>query len=799
MYSLRLLGVISLEGPSGPVSGRVTQRRRLALLALLGAAGDRGWTRDRLVGLLWPEASDGQARHLLSDSLYVIRQALDGDGVSASGDVLRLNAEAVWTDAVAFERAIKEGQLQEAVELYRGPFLDGFHVGDALELERWVETERSRLAGLYSTALETLAQQAEDAGEHATAVEWWRRLAAHDPYNSRRALRLMQALMKAGNPAGALEHARVHELLVKEELGVEPSDELMQVVERLKREPRPVGDDPASGLPSTVHEVDVGTDAPSEAAATRLLIRGIHRRLLWQVLLIYVVGAWACYELIERITDRLALPAWLPVLAVILLLLGLVFNVATALVQERGPAGGQADRASIEDSSERLAAGSEISGAERLFTWRNAITGGVVALALWGVVAAGWLVFGEGRASSAAERKSIAVLPFENLSPNPDDAYLADAMHDEIISQLGKIASLKVISRTSVMEYRDQTRNLREIAQELGVTHILEGTVRREDDRVRITTQLIDAAYDEHIWVEHYERDLPNTFSVQAELAQTVASVLEEALTPEELERIQAKPTDSPQAYDQYIRGSEYLNRSWQKSNLRIAGDRFSEAVRLDPEFAAAYARLSVAHSRMYWFGYDRTEGRLGKAREAAEKAFRLKSDLPDAHIALGTFYYYAERDYERALAEFSLALRLQPNNSDALFIAGAVHARRGEWTLNLKNLKKAFELDPRSPVKATLVAQSYGWLRNFSEALRHIDMAISLSPETTQYYFIKAFLILSWRGDPEEALRVIEEAPAMNLSDLGAGAARNRWRYYFMAGKYERPLQQLNLRTFRR
>ena len=185
MYSLRLLGVIGLEGPSGPVSGRAAQRRRLALLALLGAAGDRGWTRDKLVGLLWPDASDDQARHLLSDSLYVIRQALGEDSVINSGELLRLNPEQVWTDVGAFEAAIKNGDLSEAEELYRGPFLDGFYVGDALELEHWVEAERARLAGLYAKALQTLAQQAEDAGEHARAVEWWQQLAGQDRYDSR--------------------------------------------------------------------------------------------------------------------------------------------------------------------------------------------------------------------------------------------------------------------------------------------------------------------------------------------------------------------------------------------------------------------------------------------------------------------------------------------------------------------------------------------------------------------------------------------------------------------------------------
>ncbi|UCC73648.1 MAG: hypothetical protein JSV86_03530 [Gemmatimonadota bacterium] len=240
MYSLRLLGVISLEDESGPLSGRVTQARRLALLALLGAAGHRGWTRDKLLGFLWPDASDDRARHLLSDSLYVIRQALGEEGVIAASGVVRLNSEAVWTDVVAFEERLTKGELSEAVELYAGPFLDGFYVNDAVEFEHWLDGERDRLARLYAKALETLAQQAEEAGDSVQALEWWRKLAGHAPYDSRIALRLMEAFVAVGNPGGALEHARLHETLVRENLGRAPSSELRSCAEMLIEVPMPV-------------------------------------------------------------------------------------------------------------------------------------------------------------------------------------------------------------------------------------------------------------------------------------------------------------------------------------------------------------------------------------------------------------------------------------------------------------------------------------------------------------------------------------------------------------------------------
>ncbi|NIR45725.1 MAG: hypothetical protein GWN99_15095 [Gemmatimonadetes bacterium] len=234
MYSLRLLGVVALEGPSGPVTGRATQRRRLALLALLGSAAEDGWTRDKLIGLLWPEKGNEQARHLLSDSLYVLRRELGEDAISASGEVLRLDSGVVWTDVAAFETAIRKGELNEAVSLYHGPFLDGFNLGDGAE--HWVDAKRSRLALLHAKALETLAQQAEDANDTTSAVEWWQKLAVQEPYDSRIALRLMQSHVAAGNHGAALEHARVHGLLMQEKLGADPAPEVLAYAAKLRQQ-----------------------------------------------------------------------------------------------------------------------------------------------------------------------------------------------------------------------------------------------------------------------------------------------------------------------------------------------------------------------------------------------------------------------------------------------------------------------------------------------------------------------------------------------------------------------------------
>ena len=217
MFFLRLLGGVSLEGPSGPLTGRVVQRRRLALLALLAAEGEKGCSRDKLVGYLWPESDETTARRLLSDSLYVVRQALGEGCVLTSGELVRLNPEVVRTDLVDFERALEAEDLQRAVELYGGPFLEGFHSGAAAEFDHWRDSESRRLADLYAGALESLARAAEESGDSARAVVWWKRLAAHDPHNSRPALRLAEAMAAAGDRANALEYALQHERLVRDE------------------------------------------------------------------------------------------------------------------------------------------------------------------------------------------------------------------------------------------------------------------------------------------------------------------------------------------------------------------------------------------------------------------------------------------------------------------------------------------------------------------------------------------------------------------------------------------------------
>jgi TolB-like protein len=328
----------------------------------------------------------------------------------------------------------------------------------------------------------------------------------------------------------------------------------------------------------------------------RHLIFEIHRRSLWQVLGIYLVGAWIAFQGVEAIVSGLALPDWVPGFAVVLLIVGLPVVLATAFVQEGvgfqeppveapGPPGTRV--ATARDDAGEL---------RRLFTWRNAILGGVLAFALWGVVAGGWLLTGGELGRAPGPIRSLAVLPLENLSGDPEQEYFADGMTEALISDLAKLSPLSVISRTSVMQYKRARRPLPEIARELQVDAVVEGSVLRAGGDVRITAQLIDGRNDQHLWAESYTRDLDDVLVLQSEVARAIAREIELELTPAQQVRLASTARVEPAAYDAYVKGSHYL-RSLTPSDHRIGVKYLEEAVRQDPSYAPAWADLSMGYT----------------------------------------------------------------------------------------------------------------------------------------------------------------------------------------------------------
>jgi len=368
----------------------------------------------------------------------------------------------------------------------------------------------------------------------------------------------------------------------------------------------------------------------------------------------------------------------------------------------------------------------------------------------------------------SAERKSIAVLPFKNMVPDPENEWFSDGITEDIITHLSKIGDLKVISRTSVMLYKNSKKNLREIGEELGVAAILEGSVCRADSRVRIVSQLIDARTDQHIWAETYDRDLKDIFAIQSDVAQQIAQALKATLSPEEIERIKQKPTGNLEAYDYYLKGREYAERSYEKRDLEIAIKLFEKAVRADPSFAEAFAWISITHSRMYWYGYDRSPERLTRAKEAIDKALNLKPDEPLVREANGYYYYWGFRDYARALDEFSFCLQKEPGNEWNISSIAWIQRRLGKFEEALKNLKTAFQLNPREHNLAKELGYTCEALRLYTEAEGYFDRAISLAPDRAASYISKAWIQIYKTGSTESARQVLDDASKyVNSQDI--------------------------------
>src|SRR5204862_452061 len=365
------------------------------------------------------------------------------------------------------------------------------------------------------------------------------------------------------------------------------------------------------------------------------------------------------------------------------------------------------------------------------------------------------------RASARKIDKSIAVLPFQNLSDEKENAFFADGIQDDILTNLSKIGDLKVISRMSVMSYRgDGVRNAREIGKALGVATLLEGSVRRIVYRVRVSVQLINANDDEHIWAEDYDRDLTDVFAIQTDLAQKIASSLQAKLSPNEKERLDRRPTQNSDAYLLFIQAHDYANRPehFRDDSLK-AEELFEQAIKLDPKFAAAFAGLSMVESSIY-HSFEPTPARREKARLNADESLRLQPNLPEGHLALGFSYYYGDRDYERAFAEFEIAKRDLPNEAQAYMAIGAIQRRQGKWAESTANLEKAATLDPKNVSVLTNLGYSYMALRNFEAADKIFDRLAAAAPQSLQAALLKGGVAVLWKGDLSVAEKQLSSVP---------------------------------------
>src|SRR6266481_3678512 len=475
----------------------------------------------------------------------------------------------------------------------------------------------------------------------------------------------------------------------------------------------------------------------------------LKRRRVYSVAVAYVVVAWLLIQIATQVFPFFGIPNWVVRLVVLLSILGFPIAVVCAWAFEMTPEGikfeGDVDRRITRKTGRKLTA---------LIVIVAAVTAGVTVFRFLhsqqSIEAAK-----QPRLAVAIEGKSIAVLPFENLSEEKANAYFADGIQDEILVRLAKIADLKVISRTSTQHYKSAPENLRKVGKELGVAHLLEGSVQRTADRVRVNAQLIDARTDAHLWAQTYDRDLADVFAIQSEIAKAIAGQLQAKLSPNEKKAIEQPPTTDLAAFDLYSRAKSLLlttnGSATRESDLRKAIELLGEAVKRDPSFFDAYCQLAYAHEQLYAvFGTDHTPPRLALAEAALQAATRLRPDAGETHLARAQYLYFGRRDYAGALAELERARRALPNDPRLFELIGYILRRRGQQEEGLRNLQRAVELDPRNFYTLQQIALSYQFLGRYGEAIAALDRALSILPDNVEARTSRDLYYLFWKGDTQ-------------------------------------------------
>src|SRR6266480_3081142 len=467
----------------------------------------------------------------------------------------------------------------------------------------------------------------------------------------------------------------------------------------------------------------------------------VKRRKVYRVAAAYIIAAGGAIQLASAAFPAWELPSWALRLVIVLLLLG--FPIALMLAW------------AYDITAEGIRATPTIA-TPRSHRRRN-----IIILVATGVIisaAAGFFLL--PRVSAHKIDKSIAVLPFQSLSDEKENAYFADGIQDDVLTNLSKIGDLKVISRTSVMPYRGKGSNVREIGKALGVATILEGSVRRIGNRVRVNVQLINASNDEHLWAEDYDRDLTDVFAIQTDLAQKIARELQAKLSPTEKAQIERKPTENNEAYFAFLQAHDLFTRPDKfRADTEKAEQLFEQATRLDPDFAGAFAGLAWVHDWMY-HTFDPTPARKEKARAAAMEALRLQPNLPEAHLAMGFYYYYGERDYQNALKEFAIAKLSLPNSAEVYMAIGSIERRQGKWAQSTANFEKAASLSPKDAFILVNLADNYRANKDFETADKIFDRAIEAAPNALSARAEKAMLAFDWKGDLTKMQQDLADMP---------------------------------------
>ncbi len=696
MVRLRVLGGFALDEGSGAPAPALPKRRAQAALAVLAVCGDLGCTRERLLALLWPESDEASARHGLRDVLHAIRRALGPGAVPASGSHLRLDSSVVGSDAGAFTEALASGRPADAVGVYGGPLLDGFHVDDAPEFERWLDGERTRLAREYLEALRQLATAAESAGVWDEAAKWWARAVEHDPPNSHLVLQHVRVLATMGDRANAIQVLEAHARRLREEFDLEPDREILATIERIRKgelQALQGGVPPFTTAPPTERR-QTAEESPQPHLPQTAITTTVHRT-----------------------------PRWLPWAAgVAAIVLGATFGTGR-LLKTRAP-------------------------------------------------------------EPSASRTAVAVLPFRNLSADSSYAYFSGGLHDELLTQLAKVASLRVIGRTSVLGYEETSKPLRQIGQELAVGSIVEASVQVVGNRLRVAVQLLDPITQKALWSERYDRTLDDAFAVQSDIARQIVAAVGATVTGPEAGAIGAVPTQNAEAYQFYLRGLEYQQRAGgRRENLVIAQQLYERALALDSSFALAHAASSYVHTMMYRREYDRSTTRLALAQREADVALRLAPGLPQAHLAAGVRYHARgihrarlgqlniRGDFRAALDQLNLSLQGVPNDPEVWTSIGWVHCSLGNYDSALVAFDHARRLDPRDASLLETIGGTYGYFRRHREAIEAYRHAFALTPDLIHIRLNMGWNYFNWTGKLDTLRAALQSLPLTGDPGGGGGS----------------------------
>ncbi|PYP71523.1 MAG: hypothetical protein DMD41_12110 [Gemmatimonadetes bacterium] len=653
MIEFRLLGTLSLTTADGrEVGSLLSQPRRLALLAYLAAATPRGpHRRDTLLALFWPELDQEHARAALRQSLHVLRSALGADTMVSRGDEeIGLDFERIWCDVAVFARAMDGGELGQALDLYRGNLLEGFFISDAPEFERWLESERARLAGAAARTARALAESCEKRGDLTTAARWARRAIELAPNDEGLLRKLIAILDRNGDRAGALQAYEEFAQRLAAEYEAEPAAETKALLAAVRAREK--------AAPVTLAGQSLAEPTPLAVAVPSPRGR------------------------------RAVIAAVVPLAALVLLVAG---------------------------------------------RW------------LWDRAASGTT------GSTTTDRTRLAVLPLKTIGTDARDAYVAEGITEELIATLSQISALRVLARGAVQRYAAPSAGSADIARDLGVGTVLEGTVGRQGERLRIHVELVDSRTQENLWSHTYDERLQDALTVQREVARSVADKLQVRLLATEQAQLGRRTTPNATAYDLYLRGL-YESHRESRAATDSAIALLQRATTADPQFAPGYSALAYAYTEKL-FDYDSDRRWEERAYVAIQKTLALDPDLADAYLARGKLTWTLANHFPhaRAIQDMKRALALNPNLATAHYWLGAVYMHIGLLDKALQELRLAVSLDPSVPEAPPRIARVHWYEQQFDTALVEFERMPGWEDEHA--------LVLDHLGRTDEALRLLQQA----------------------------------------